>query len=217
MSLDHVNIVANLLYIMTSLRRGVSLFDFLYIFVDLLNLVYFQNIALDIYRKYKGRQTRDIENAMHQQLALSLFFMQNGSSITTPLSFIMNTTEMGRMGLMVAFRFSPVVFGPLFIVYNLAIIGYLVKKWIVDIGKYSKLAFKLFLVSLILESIVFTLLGCYALRSENTSGESFYVSIMIVFLLIYIFSSITATIGSVILPVHTNLYLKHLPASINNG
>jgi hypothetical protein len=61
MSLDHVNIVANIMFIGTSLHKGVSVFDFFVILVDLLNLVYFQNIILSYYMKYKGMRTLHIK------------------------------------------------------------------------------------------------------------------------------------------------------------
>jgi hypothetical protein len=53
MSLDHVNIVSNVMFIGTSLRSGVSLFDFSIIFLDLMNLVYFQNVLYGYYSKHK--------------------------------------------------------------------------------------------------------------------------------------------------------------------
>lgn len=41
MSLDHANVVANIMFIGTSLRSGVSMFDFVVIFLDMINLVFF--------------------------------------------------------------------------------------------------------------------------------------------------------------------------------
>ena len=48
-SLDYINIVTNLLFVGTSIHKGVSPFDTLVIFVDLGNMIFFQFELLKIY------------------------------------------------------------------------------------------------------------------------------------------------------------------------
>lgn len=62
MSLDYVNMLSNILLLSTSLRKGVSVFDFCVIFIDFINLAYFQIILVTIYFKHRGKATNKIKD-----------------------------------------------------------------------------------------------------------------------------------------------------------
>ena len=61
-SFDHVNIVQNMLFMFTSLHKGVSVFDFCMIFVDIINLSFFQYMLLNLYTKFRGKNSSEIRN-----------------------------------------------------------------------------------------------------------------------------------------------------------
>lgn len=74
MSLDYINIVSNILLISTSLRKGISSFDFFVIFIDLYNLVYFQEKLVALYFKYKGKSTSSIKDVSERELIVDLAY-----------------------------------------------------------------------------------------------------------------------------------------------
>ena len=89
-SLDHINIVANYMFMGTSVFRGVSLFDFFVILLDVFNLVFFQMELLRIYFLYKGRPSKEITDPVHKNMVYGALYLQNGKKTVFPVSFVIN-------------------------------------------------------------------------------------------------------------------------------
>jgi hypothetical protein len=89
-SLDHLNIIANLLFMGTSVAMGLTWWDFVVIFVDLASLLYFQSELFDIFRRHRNIKTRQVKDLKEQHLMISAFSMQNGKALRMPVSFMIN-------------------------------------------------------------------------------------------------------------------------------
>lgn len=87
----------------TSLHKGVSVFDFCIIFLDLASLIFFQNLILGYYMKHKNKRTQDVKSILDKQILLSAFPMLNGSRILLPVSMIVNFIEIGRIAIFALF------------------------------------------------------------------------------------------------------------------
>lgn len=106
----------------TSLRTEVNFFDFLFILVDVIFMVYFQVWLFNYYKKYKGMHTVDIPLFRDRELIAWTFSFQNANHLMLPLIFVFNLIEMTKIGLLFLFQTSTLVFGIATLLFNLIVI-----------------------------------------------------------------------------------------------
>jgi hypothetical protein len=161
-SLDHLNIISNLLFMGTSLSLGVSLFDFLVILVDLTSLFFVQFMLFRVFKKYQGLETREVKTMRDQHLILSAFYMQNGDGLTLPTSFVINVIQIARMAMIFFLKYYQVTFGVAFLALNLGILALLIMYASKSSNSFQKI-YWLFITAGIMEALLFSLLGLLAI------------------------------------------------------
>lgn len=186
----------------------MSLFDFFAIFVDLLNLVFFQNLVLGYYLKYKDQRTKDVKYIVDRQMLLSAFPLLNGSRIIMPVNIWINFIEIGRIAIFSLFKTSNLVFGTVFIAYNIAVIFFITWKCLIEHKYYARVKFPIFCLTLIFESIFFMLLGIYSLDVRRFREIEGYNNVLIIMLVIWIILSIIATFLIIFMSEHKSLFNK---------
>lgn len=75
LSLDHINIVVNSLYIFTSVYKSMSLLEVSLIYLDIFLIAIFQLKIYSVYFKYRGKEVSKIQNQKDLSITLTIFFL----------------------------------------------------------------------------------------------------------------------------------------------
>lgn len=122
LGLDNINIVANSLYIFTSVFKKMSYVEFILICLDLFLISIFQFKLYSIFLKYRGRGVSTIKNQLDLNFVLVIFFLQNGTKIQTPTILIQTWTASIRMIIIFSLQAYEGVFGVSLLVAEVFII-----------------------------------------------------------------------------------------------
>jgi hypothetical protein len=212
-SLDHLNIIANILFIGTSISVGVSAFDFTIIMVDLLSLFYFQFELFKMFNKHKGKKTPDVKNLQEKHLLLSAFYMQNGDGLKLPVSFILNGISMARFGIFFLLKDYECLFGVILLLIGLAVYLVLTAYFKRNRSSFVRV-FKLVYITQILENSLFTVMAIVAISPSTFRENDSYCHILTWVLLIWMITNIFLTFAILIVPDHLQSVertLKHGP------
>jgi hypothetical protein len=204
-SLDHLNIVANLLFIGTSISVGVTWFDYCMIWIDLILLFYFQFELYYIFSRYKNALTKNVSQIKHMNILLSAFYMQNGNGLKMPATFILNAIQFTRLCLIFMFYRYERAFGFTFVGLNIAILVVLVYHAYHTYRSFLKI-YWVFLTVLAIESILFMLLGLVAIFPDILRPSTQFSNVLTWILLGWMAMSTVLAILMIIMPSHAKLY-----------
>lgn len=96
LSLDNINIVANSLYIFTSVFKKLNYVEFGLICFDLFFISIFQYQLYAIFLKYRGLEVSKVKNQKNLNFILIIFFLHNGTKIQTPVILLQTWTSLIR-------------------------------------------------------------------------------------------------------------------------
>lgn len=206
MSLDYVNMLSNILLLSTSLRKGVSVFDFCVIFIDFINLAYFQIILVTIYFKHRGKATNKIKDIQQREIVLDFAFSQNGTCLKLPITVLFNLTEIMRILIFIALRFNKVLFGVVFTSFNIFTVALLVRKWIYQRLYFSQKLFAVILITMLTETLLHTSLGIYAIFEDYLKENYFFECWTLILFILWVLFALSLAVVNFIFPKHRKIY-----------
>ena len=83
-------------------------------------------VLFRIYKDNKGKNTYSNKDFKELTIMLEGFTLQKGTAIVTPVSFMVNFSDVGRILVMFAMRRYENYFAYVFLLYNVIVVAYLV-------------------------------------------------------------------------------------------
>lgn len=208
-SFNYINTAESFVAVATSVNTRLSLLEFFTIFWDISVICLFSINFAALYVKYRGVRTSSIKDWMERQLVMRAFFQQKGQGLVLPFSLIKNIFEVSRIMLLFLFLRYKVLFGEVFLGFNIFIIivsGLYYLKY----RKYYIWSFGLFLLGEMFESVVFTLLSVYCIKSEDLIGNTKYHSLITIFIFLWVMLSIIVVLIQMVVSAHFTFTKKAL-------
>lgn len=182
-SFNYINITENFVVIATSANNRLSFIEFFTIVLDVSVICLFTTNLVAFYVKYKGLKSIDIKDKMERQIIASAFFQQKGIELTLPFSLLKNIFDISRILILFLFLRYEIAFGVIFLCLNMTLVTVSVVYYV----QYKKLyiwSFGLFMLGEMFESAVFILLSLYCVNFYNVKSNTFYHSLISIFILL---------------------------------
>lgn len=212
-TLDHANFGTNVLLLATSIQQKITLFDFVVIAVDFISLVSMQWTLLKIYLKFKNRNSREIQDPIQLEIALSIFYLQKGEDMHLPFQLEKTLHELMRITCLFLLYNYKIAFGYAFTAVN----GWILFSVLSRVLAYRTFYTRSFLVlkfSQFLEAMFFTLMGVYCINHENWLTNKQYSNICCYSLLVWIGAIILSAFILIFMRDHRNHYSTLKPTRL---
>jgi len=188
-SLNFINIAENVLIIATSLRKNISISEYIFILIDGTMVVYFTLKCVILYLKHKGKASAKIKDVIDLQLLEAVVYQQNRSCLVIPYPFFKTIFEIMRILVLFLFFRYELIFGWTFMIFN--VVTLLFSLWYYKKYKgFHVCSFFFFILSDVCESILFAVLGFYCIKSEELRNNEIISSVLIIFIFTWILFSV---------------------------